>query len=389
MLAAGAAVIFAGFINNKVPVYMPHLLVGFALAAGFAVSESVQLVARVLSSGRQSWTRHGAASALAGLFLVAYGGAAIAYYEKWYAVAGKSELVPYEETSATLLKLVPPGPKYLFASPQFWPPFHDEPDTTFYSYAAAWPVSSGRSVTLPGVEADRSIFLIVDEFQWLQELTGMTSSTSEWQRSWLDFIVSLCGLDGVAYGTAHGTLAVYRCGLSAAPPAREARIIGGSTEFAIGERVLSQGAADLERWPRYQDPRATPAERPEVTLTAQGLRIAGTGWPGIVKMFEASSGDRYLVRSDTQDVRDGDLLYLGTWQQPQVHSLSGASSAGIPAQLIAQPWFPRERAFIADAPNVRMLVYSEAPSTDFVISSLDVLRLQPVPVPTVPEFRPR
>ena len=76
------------------------------------------------------------------------------------------------------------------------------------------------------------------------------------------------------------------------------------------------------------------------------------------------------------------LLYLGTWQQPRVRSLSGASSSGIPAPLIAQRWFPRERAFIADAPQVRMLVYSEAPSTDFVISSLDVLRLQPAPART-------
>ena len=39
ILAVGGALIFAGLINNKVPVYMPHLLLGFALAAGFAVSD--------------------------------------------------------------------------------------------------------------------------------------------------------------------------------------------------------------------------------------------------------------------------------------------------------------------------------------------------------------
>ncbi len=76
--------------------------------------------------------------------------------------------------------------------------------------------------------------------------------------------------------------------------------------------------------------------------------------------------------------RDGDLLYLGTWQQPQVRSLAGASSSGIPAPLLGEPWFPRDRAFIATAPAVRVLVYSEAPETDFVISSLEICRLRPV-----------
>ena len=74
--------------------------------------------------------------------------------------------------------------------------------------------------------------------------------------------------------------------------------------------------------------------------------------------------------------RDGDLLYLGTWQQPQVRSLSGASSSGIGAPLLSSRWFPRDRAFIATAPQVRVLVYSEAPSTDFVISSLEIVRLR-------------
>ena len=32
------------------------------------------------------------------------------------------------------------------------------------------------------------------------------------------------------------------------------------------------------------------------------------------------------------------------------------------------------------APQVRVLVYSEAPSTDFLISSLDIVRLRPAPV---------
>ena len=94
-------------------------------------------------------------------------------------------------------------------------------------------------------------------------------------------------------------------------------------------------------------------------------------------MIQAVPGDSYLVRTATRQTRDGDLLYLGTWQQPQVRSLSGASSSGIPAPLLAPQWFPRDRAFRATAPEVRVLVYSEAPATDFVISSLELYRLQP------------
>jgi hypothetical protein len=369
VLAVGGAVIFAGFINNKVPVYFPHLLIGFALAAGFAVSEALRVVAR----GRRA--------ALALLFVVAYGAAGAAYYGKWYSSVRKSELVPYESTEATLRALVPPGPKYLFGSPQFWTPFHADAATAFYSYAAAQPVESESTVTLAGAGDDRPIFLVVDEYQWLPELTGVTSSTPEWQRHWITFIEQRCSLNAVALGTAHGTLALYQCALGGPRPSTAStspRIVGGSTEYQIGDLVLSQQAADLAQWTRYEDPRRTATDGPEVRVVEDGLRISGTGWPGIVKMFAAQPGDAYLVRIATRQTRDGDLLYLGTWQQPQVRSLSDASSSGIPAPLLSPRWFPRDRAFRAAAPPVRILMYSEAPATSFVISSLDIFRLLPV-----------
>jgi 4-amino-4-deoxy-L-arabinose transferase-like glycosyltransferase len=368
ILAVGGALIFAAFINNKVPVYMPHLLIGFALAAGFAVSEVVSFVP----------ARNRAGVTLA--FIAAYGGAGVAYYEKWYVSAAKSELVPYEATTDTLRTLVPGGPKYLFASPQFWTPFHADAGTTFYSYSAAQPIDSESTTTLAGAGDDRPIFLIVDEFQWLPELFAVSSSTAEWQRGWIAFIEQRCGLDAMALGTAHGTLALYRCALAAAPPvpASGPRIVGGSTEYRIGELVMSQRTKDLARWSRYDDPRRTTAERPDVHATETGLRISGTGWPGIVKTFAATAGERYLVRTATSRTRDGDLLYLGTWQQSQVRSLSGASSSGIPAPLLGPAWYPHVRAFRATAPEVRVLVYSEAPETNFEISSLDIYRLLPV-----------
>jgi 4-amino-4-deoxy-L-arabinose transferase-like glycosyltransferase len=367
VLAVGAALIFAALINNKVPVYMPHLLVGFALAAGFAVSEVFSFVPAPNRAG------------LMLLFIAVYGGAGIAYYEKWYASAGRSELVSYEATTRTLRTLVPDGAKYLYASPQFWTPFHADRTTTFYSYAAAQPVDSEQATTLAGAGDDRPIFLVVDEFQWLPELIGASSSTAEWQRRWIAFIGQRCVLDAVALGTAHGTLALYRCALAGVPAKTTAapRIVGGTTDYRVADLVLRHGPVELAQWSRYQDPRRSSAAHPDVHLTATGLRISGTGFPGIVMTFPAAAGECYLVRTTTRWTRDGDLLYLGTWQQPQVRSLSGASSSGIPAPLGVPGWYPRDRAFRATASTVRVLVYSEAPETSFEISSTEIYRLMP------------
>jgi 4-amino-4-deoxy-L-arabinose transferase-like glycosyltransferase len=365
ILTLGSVLIFAAFINNKVPVYMPHLVIGFALAAGFAVSEISFLLPRPVVA--------------VPILLAAYAAAGVAYYEKWYTSTSKGELTRYEDTEATLRALVPSGPKYIFASPQFWTPFHAEAGTSFLSYAEAQPIESGEAVSLAGADESRPIVLVVDEVQWLPELTaGVSDPTMSWRRNWIRFIEQRCRLDATALGTAHGTLAAFRCGLRARPGDEQARLIGGASEYQLGERVLAQSAEELSRWTRWQDPRSSSLGHPEVAGSPDGLRISGTGWPGIVKMFDASPGERYLVRTQTSHTRDGDLLYLGTWQQPQVRSLSGVSSSGIPAPLIAESWFPRSRAFIATAPQVRVLLYSEAPETDFTVSSFDVYRLNPV-----------
>jgi 4-amino-4-deoxy-L-arabinose transferase-like glycosyltransferase len=365
ILVLGAVIIFAGFINNKVPVYMPHLVIGFALAAGFAVSEVGSLLPRAVVA--------------VPLLLALYAAAGVAYYEKWYASTSKSELTRYEDTEATLRALVPAGPKYIYASPQFWTPFHAEAGTSFFSYAAAQPVEGGETAVLAGADESRPIIVLVDEAQWLPELTaGVSQPTTSWRRDWINFIEQRCRLDATALGTGHGTLASFRCGLRARPADEHVRLIGGASEFEVGDRVLAQSTEELSQWTRWQDPRRTTLGRPDVAALPDGLRISGTGWPGIVKMFDASPGDRYLVRAQTSRTRDGDLLYLGTWQEPQVRSLSGVSSSGIPAPLIPEPWFPRSRAFIATAAQVRLLLYSEAPETDFTVSSFDVYRLNPV-----------
>jgi hypothetical protein len=331
--------------------------------------------------------------AFTGPWLVAlYLLAGVAYYEKWYSSASKSELVPYESTEATLRLLTPSGGKYIYASPMFWTPFHDEADTAFYSYAEAQPIERDGISSLAGAANDKPIVLLVDEMQWLAELTtGVSQPATSWQRDWVSFIEKKCILGAVAYGTAHGTVAEFECGLRQAPLGHEPprtvgidgayrlapRVIGGEFEYLAGNGVLTQDASQLAGWTKYDDPRRTSTAQPSVSLSAGSLKISGTGWPGIVKMIDVTPGDAYLVNIDTSMTRDGDLLYLGTWQQPQVRSMSGASSSGIPAPLIAPPWFPHDRAFVATASQVRVLVYSEAPSTDFTISSLEVIRLVP------------
>jgi hypothetical protein len=367
ILVIGSVVIFAGFINNKVPVYMPHLVLGFSLAAGFAVSEIGRLLPKP--------------AVVVPVLLAAYGLAGVAYYEKWYSTTKKSELTRYEDTEATLRALVPAGPKYIFASPQFWTPFHAEADTTFLSYAAAQPIDRGDTVTLAGADERRPIVVVVDEAQWLPELTtGPSQPATSWQRDWVQFIDQRCDMTAIAHGTAHGTLAAYRCSLREHPIQGLLTYIGGATEYQSTQGVLVQSAEDLSHWTRWDDPRRGPSDHPEVALSHGGLRISGTGWPGIVKMFDAEPGERYLVQALTSNTRDGDLLYLGTWQEPQVRSLAGASSSGIPGPLTltAAPWFPFTRAFIATAPKVRILLYSEAPETDFTVWSVFVYRLRPV-----------
>ncbi|MCU1385387.1 MAG: hypothetical protein JWL71_4084 [Acidobacteria bacterium] len=368
ILAAGTALIFAAFINNKVPVYLPHVLVGFALAAGFALSETSRLLPVRASTGA------------AMIALTVYGAVSVLYYEKWYASVRKSELVPFEVTADTLRTLVPSGPKYLYASPQFWTPLHDGAGVTFYSYAAAGPVEDRTGATLAGAGDDRPIYLIVDEMQWLPEITmGVSQPGTAWQRGWVQFIEQHCAMDGLAPGTAHGTLALYHCQLHGAPaPLATPRIVAGRTEYEVGEPVLRQTAADLATWQRYDDPRRTPASPPSrVELTDRGVLIAGGGWPGISYNFKGEAGASYLVRARTVATRDGDLLYLGTWREPQMQSLVGSSSAGLPAALIQQPWFPHDRAFVQTGSRVQMLVYSEAPRTAFEIQALDVYRLRP------------
>jgi 4-amino-4-deoxy-L-arabinose transferase-like glycosyltransferase len=358
-LAAGTALIFAAFINNKVPAYMPHLLIGFSLLAAVAVDTCVTTAAAVTR-------RPALGPALVVIFIAGYGGAAAAYYQKWYSSMRKSELLAYEKTEATLRALLPAGPKNIYGSPHFWTPFHADPDTSFTSYA----------VGVQAVTHNRPVYLLVDETQWLSDMNA--PGHDAFRRDWTGFVEGHCALESEALGTTYGTIAAYRCGPQRPPADAAPRIVGGATVYRLGERLADFGPADLEKWPRYDDPRRRSGDAPLVAASRTALRISGTGWPGIALDFPSTVGGAYLIRVASTGERAGDLLYLGTWKPPlQVLSLSGTSSAGMPTPLAHEPWFPGDRAYVATAPRVPIAIYSEASRTDFTVSSVEIYRLRP------------
>src|SRR5262249_2954779 len=151
-------------------------------------------------------------------------------------------------------------------------------------------IAAGGRAALDGADEGHPIVLVIDEYQWLPELVGLTSSTTEWQQTWIAFIEQHCALNAVALGTAHGTLAAYACNLAAKPSMAAPRLVGGQTTYETGPAVLRQTPDYLAQWKRYDDPRRTAGQEPEVKLTTDGLEVAGTGWPGIQKIFAATPG---------------------------------------------------------------------------------------------------
>jgi hypothetical protein len=362
VLAAVPVVVFAGFINNKAAVYMPHLLLGFAIAAGVGLP----IVAGYV------FERRAAIVALAGVIL--FGMAATAYYERWYRSSRRSELVPYEATEQTIRTLVPAGPKLLLASPHFWVPYATEPDVTFLSYAGTQVTSA---LHLPPATDQRPTYLLVDETQWLADLEPTaTESTAPWRSLWVDYIRDRCALDGVAVGTAYGNVALYRCEAGDRPPPSPPRIVGGATLLTATPDRRVEGPRELAQWSNYADPRPRRAGADAIVeRRADAVHLSGGNWPGIERYLDVVEGARYLVTYDVERPRDGDLFYIGRWERPEVLSLSGASAAGIPVVLAVPDWFPTMRGFIATAPRVRLLIYSEAPQTELIVRQVTVTRL--------------
>jgi hypothetical protein len=367
ILVSGAFVIFAGFVPNKAHVYMPNLLLAFSVAAGTAIAAAFGAMP--------------ARASVAAVFVVLYSAASVAYYEKWYDSQRKSGLEPFEVTERSIHALTPPGPKEVFASPNFWTAFHAEPGVRFVSYTGATPIASARGrMRLDGFGVERPIFLLIDESEWRTAVVDPSYGYSgEWRDAWARYIAEQCVARGVAYGTAYGNLGWFECSNETAPAAGDPAIVGNGRRYRPQPPIWAPTAETLAAMPRYVDERraadATPAV---VELTGEAVRIKGTHWPGIETHLSVTAGRPYLLTFDAEGAQPGDILYLGRWDRAEVQSLSGGSTAGIFAPLAETPWFPGDRAFVATADRVWLRIYSEAPSADFRIRSIRLSPLEQV-----------
>jgi 4-amino-4-deoxy-L-arabinose transferase-like glycosyltransferase len=349
VLAFGAAAIFAGFINNKALVYMPHLLLGFSLVAGYAAAWGAALIAPALRGGSRVST-----ATIVGLLLVAHAAAGVVYYEKWYRLTRRTELRPYESTERTIERMLPPGPKYVYAAAQFWVPFADQPGVRFISHAAPGPVGPAGHKWFDWVRDSRPVFLLIDERQWEPELIGVANDP-KWQQPWIAFITQQCRLRSYAPGSSFGTLAAYECARNGPPPEREVLVASDSAIYHVGEAVMIDGPSDLVSW--------TPSVTP---------------WAGVERTVSVTPGRPYVLLADVDAASSGDLVYIGRWSPSEVTSLSGGSSGGVVEPASRPAWFPDGHAFIARAPSVRVLFYSERPRQDFTVNRVTVARLREV-----------
>ena len=292
----------------------------------------------------------------------------------------KSELVPYQSTEGTLRALVPEGPKEVFASPNLWVPFHDQPGVRFVAYTGATPlVAAGSRHELQGFGLDRPIYLVIDESEWKTVATDPQDGyTDAWRDAWRRYITEQCVLRGVAYGTAFANLASFECRNGEPPSPAEPIIVGGRERLRIDAPVWAPTDEEVTRLPRYEDSRKSAgAPAPRVEIEADAVRISGTQWPGLETHLPVTPGQRYLVTFEADEAEPGDLLFLGRWDKPEVLTLSGSGSAGFFASLATTPWFPSDRAFVATSDHVTLRVYSEMPSADFKLRTLKVYRLVP------------
>ncbi|HUK36665.1 MAG TPA: glycosyltransferase family 39 protein, partial [Vicinamibacterales bacterium] len=296
VLSCGSAVIFAAFINNKALVYMPHLLLGFSLVAGYGASWGARLAAGVIGGVRRG--ARVAVATVAMVLVATHAIAGVAYYEKWYRLTRRTELLPYESTERTIARMLPSGPKYVYAAAQFWMPFAGQRDVVFFSHAAPAPVGTPGHMWLTWVRDSRPLFLLIDERQWEPELIA-PANDPKWQQPWIAFITQQCRLRSYAPGSSFGTLAAFECARDGAPPSRDVVVASDAATYTVEKALVSDGAAQLSSW----SPSAAP-------------------WAGIERTVRVTPGTPYLLTADVDATTSGDLVYIGRWSPPEVTSLS-------------------------------------------------------------------
>jgi 4-amino-4-deoxy-L-arabinose transferase-like glycosyltransferase len=350
--------IFAAFIPNKALVYLPHLLIGFSLAAGYLVVRAIEWV-----NARARLPRDYAAATVAGFLLLEAAGALMLY--GWWYRRTLSGLTSYEVTELSLKLLVPPGSKYLIASPTFWLAFYDDPQTKFIAYTAAAPYKTvipmgfftrRRLYDLP---QDRPFFLLVDDVEWKTILDDPTYD-AEWRATWIGYIERSCALSGASTATAHGTIALYRCSNDGTRPPIEPRYVRRDHRYRLSGTVWNGGAAEIARWQPYT---------PETVVSREdgAVRVAGSR-AGVYGDITVEAGVPYLLDVDVMGARAGDLL-----------SVASRSSTGTLRQAFWMPlrtpaWFPHGTIVVPAENTLRVYLYSESP-TDFRVRSVRLSRL--------------
>ena len=351
--------IFAAFIPNKALVYMPHLLLGFSLCAGYFLWSAARFIAMQMGARGRS-----AVPAFGMLAGIAVG--AIAMYDAWYARMLKTELKPYGDTDRAVRLLTPPGPKYLIASPTFWLAFYDDPETKFLAYTAAAPY---ESVTPEGfftkhslfdLPQDRPFYALVDEREW-KTILDDPAYKADWRATWVRYLEHSCSLKAAAMATAHGNIGLFRCWHGAEPPSLTPDYVVGGRLFRRGPAVWVGGAHDLEAWNLY---------RPSTTLARENgaLRVSGTGG-GIFGEVPVVPATPHLIDIDADALSAGDSL--------SVHSVSSSGSlrGSQWTPLHTHGWFPGATVVTPMDPTLRLYLFSEG-ATDFRVRSVALYRLE-------------
>jgi 4-amino-4-deoxy-L-arabinose transferase-like glycosyltransferase len=366
ILTFGSIAIFAAFIPNKALVYMPNLLVGLAIVAALVLVRALQSVPVAFTRLRAEL--HPAVAA----FVVLFALAGVWVYRDWYAAMQATELRPYEETDAIIADLVPPGAKYLVASPTFWLPFYDQPEVRFVSYTGAGPYDTNdpailatKPKSLFDFPDDRPLYLLIDEVEWRAVLNDQTYDRF-WREMWISYIRSACAPVRVAFETSHGALTVYRCWPDRQKRPTRLEYSVRLREYVPGAVAWTATAEDMLQWRPY---------RPDTRVGSEGdtVRVTAARGGGIYADVPVEPGMLYLLRAEAEGVQLSDLM--------AVHEI-GANGAPVRSRwlkLVSNDWFPTGMVVQPTTSSLQVYLYSETP-TDFRVRRVELVRLADVRV---------
>ena len=352
--------VFAFMIPNKAHAYLPNLTVGFAWLAGAAVAAAIRRI-----SQRESANIHGSTALLA--IVLVYTGTATWHYYRWFGAAAAQGLAPYEETSATVSAMVPPGHKDVIAFPTFWLPFRNDSTTTFLSVTAVSPPGFTREhatfqyrVRMDDLAGD-PIYVLVDDAHW--QAMWQTGGPAT---AWRAFLDAHCSAESTAAGTAYGELVAYKCDPRGRPDVTTWIASTDGRWRAESTPVWTANAVDIARWDRY---------KPEtvVTLRQEAVTIAAGHGGGVCANAPVSTGERYVLTYTAAASDATDLLSIAHASALGTHDDSATPGTAVWAR-VQSGRMPVQAPFVARATDVRVCFYSELP-TAFTLKEVHLSRL--------------